>query len=65
MMQRPLRAGIFRSAKVRDFRALAFTTHLSALAAIGDGARLIRPVIVAICLIILARYAWQRGLLVF
>jgi len=39
--------------------------HLGALAAIGGGARLIRPVIVAICLIMLARYFWQRGLLVF
>jgi hypothetical protein len=32
---------------------------------VGGGARLIRPVIVAICLIMLARYVWQRGLLVF
>jgi hypothetical protein len=33
------------------------------VAAIGGGARLIRPVIVAICLIMLARYLWQLGLL--
>jgi uncharacterized membrane protein YfcA len=39
--------------------------HLGALAAIGGGARLIRPVIVAMCLIMLARYVWQRGLLGF
>jgi uncharacterized protein len=39
--------------------------HLGALAAIGGGARLIRPVIVAVCLIMLARYAWQNGLLTF
>jgi hypothetical protein len=37
----------------------------AALAAIAGGARLIRPVIVAICLIMLARYLWHRRLLVF
>jgi uncharacterized membrane protein YfcA len=39
--------------------------HLGALAAIGGGARLIRPMIVGVCLVLLARYAWQRGLLPF
>jgi uncharacterized protein len=39
--------------------------HLGALAAIGGGARLIRPTIVAVSLGLLARYAWQRGLVAF
>jgi uncharacterized membrane protein YfcA len=39
--------------------------YLGTLAAIGGGARLIRPVIVAVCLVMLARYAWQRGLILF
>jgi uncharacterized protein len=39
--------------------------HIGALAAIGGGARLIRPMIVTVCLLMLARYAWQRGLVVF
>jgi uncharacterized membrane protein YfcA len=34
--------------------------HLGALTAIGGGARVIRPMIVAVCLIMLARYAWER-----
>ncbi|GGF33713.1 UPF0721 transmembrane protein [Aliidongia dinghuensis] len=36
--------------------------RLGALAAIGGGARLIRPMIVLICLAMLVRYAWQNGL---
>jgi uncharacterized membrane protein YfcA len=36
--------------------------HLGSLAAIGGGARLIRPVIVLVCLALLARYFWQSGL---
>lgn len=35
--------------------------HLGSLAAIGGGARLIRPVIVTVCLAMLARYFWQNG----
>lgn len=35
--------------------------HLGSLAAIGGGAKLIRPVIVAVCLAMLARYFWQNG----
>jgi uncharacterized protein len=35
--------------------------HLGAVAAIGGGARLIRPMIVVVCLAMLARYGWQRG----
>jgi uncharacterized protein len=36
--------------------------HFGALAAIGGGARLIRPMIVTVCLTMLARYAWQRAM---
>lgn len=36
--------------------------HAGSLAAIGGGARLIRPVIVVVCLAMLARYFWQSGL---
>jgi uncharacterized protein len=39
--------------------------HLGALAAINGGARLIRPTIVAVSLALLARYAWERGLVTF
>jgi uncharacterized protein len=35
--------------------------HLGSLAAIGGGARLIRPAIVLVCLAMLARYFWQNG----
>jgi uncharacterized membrane protein YfcA len=37
--------------------------HLGSLAVIGGGARLIRPVIVVVCLAMLMRYAWQNGLI--
>jgi uncharacterized membrane protein YfcA len=37
--------------------------YAGSLAIIGGGARLIRPLIVAVCFALLARYAWQKGLL--
>lgn len=37
--------------------------YLGSLVMIRVGARLIRPMIVAMCFIMIARYAWQKGLL--
>lgn len=37
--------------------------YAGSLAMIGGGARLIRPVIVVMCFVMIARYAWQKGLL--
>lgn len=37
--------------------------YLGARAVVSGGARLIRPVIVLVCLAMLGRYAWQNGLL--
>jgi hypothetical protein len=36
--------------------------YFGSLAMISGGARLIRPLIVAVCFIMIARYAWQKGL---
>ena len=37
--------------------------YFGSLAMISGGARLIRPMIVIVCFIMIARYAWQKGLL--
>ncbi|WP_435632343.1 hypothetical protein [Carnimonas bestiolae] len=36
--------------------------YLGSLVVLGAGARIIRPLIVVVCIAMLIRYAWQNGL---
>lgn len=42
-----------------------FGAYLGSLVVVSGGARLIRPLIVTVCLVMLARYMWQKGFLPF